>query len=129
MQFIQHVNLYWLTLELIIGVLVVVLLLRYSDKIIAWLKSKNWSTKTVLSGAAGLAAWVAFDPGIQGWLKTSLAAHPQLAAFIVLGSIALAKQSHSSSDAGTLATARAIKAAPDTPTVAQVDAADTTTVK
>ena len=62
-------------------------------------------------------------------LATTLAAHPQVASLIVLASVAIAKQSHSSSDAGTLATARAIRAAPDTPTVAQVDAADTTTVK
>jgi hypothetical protein len=91
------------------------------NRIAIWFRSKNWTTHTVIAGAVSLAIFIAADPAIQGWIKTTLAAHPQLASLIVLASIAVAKNSHSSSAAGTLATARVINAAPDTPTSAQVD--------
>lgn len=94
--------------------------------IVAWFKSKNWTTHTVIAGAILLAGTIAADPAIQDWIKTTLAAHPQLASLIVLASIAVAKNTHSSSPAGTLATANAIKYGPDSanaPTATQVDAA------
>ena len=93
--------------------------------LIAWAKSKNWTTHTVIAAAIGLAGLIAADPAIQDWIKTTLAAHPQLASLIVLASLAVAKNSHSSSDAGTLATARTITSSGDAPTAAQVDAATT----
>jgi hypothetical protein len=93
------------------------------NSIVAWAKSKNWTTHTVIAAAIGLAGLIAADPAIQDWIKTTLAAHPQIASLIVLASIAVAKNSHSSSPAGTLATARDINAAPNTPTSAEVDAA------
>ena len=91
--------------------------------IVAWFKSKNISTHVVIAGSIALAGIIATDPAIQDWIKTTLAAHPQIASLIVLASLAVAKNSHSSSAAGTLATARAITAAPDAPTASQVDAA------
>jgi len=94
--------------------------------IVAWIKSKNWKTHTVIVGAASLAITIASDSAIQDWIKTTLAAHPQLASLIVLASIAVAKQSHSSSDAGTLANANDIKFGPNAanaPTASEVDAA------
>ena len=93
--------------------------------LIAWAKSKNWTTHTVIAAAIGLAGLIAADPAIQDWIKTTLAAHPQLASLIVLASLAVAKNSHSSSPAGTLATARTITSSGDAPTAAQVDAATT----
>ena len=88
----------------------------------AWAKSKNWTTHAVIGTAIGLAGVIAADPAIQDWIKTTLAAHPQIASLIVLASLAVAKNSHSSSPAGTLATARVINDSPNAPTSAQVDA-------
>ena len=96
------------------------------NSISVWFRSKNWTTHTVIAGAITLAGLIAMDPAIQEWIKTTLAAHPQLASLIVLASIAVAKNAHSSSPAGTLATANAIKFGPDSanaPTATEVDAA------
>jgi hypothetical protein len=90
--------------------------------VISWFKSKNLTTHSVLAACASLAIVIASDPAIQEWIKATLAAHPQLASLIVLAAIAYAKQSHSSSSVGTLATARTIVASPDAPTSAEVDA-------
>lgn len=94
-------------------------------KLIAWFKSRNWSTHTVIAVAGSLALYIAADPAAQLWIKTTLAAHPQLASLIVLASLAIAKQTPSRSDAGVLAAARTINAAPDAPTASEVDAATT----
>jgi hypothetical protein len=94
------------------------------NTIIAWLRSKNITTKSVIAGAIGIAIWIAASPAAQEWIKTTLAAHPQLASLIVLASVAIAQQNHSSSPAGAMAQARDVVA--NNPlTVAQVDAADT----
>lgn len=93
------------------------------NSIAIWFRSKNWTTHTVIAGAVSLALVVASDPAIQDWIKVTLSLHPQLASLIVLASIAVAKNSHSSSPAGTLATARVINALPDAPTASEIDAA------
>ena len=96
--------------------------------LVAWFKSKNWTTHTVIGAAITLAGIIAMDPALQDWIKTTLAAHPQLASLIVLTSLAVAKNSHSSSAAGTLATANFIRSDKNpaiAPTAAEVDAAST----
>jgi hypothetical protein len=93
--------------------------------IAAWIKSKNLSTHAFIVAAVGLAGLIASDPAIQQWIKDTLSAHPSIASGIVVFALAIAKAWPSSSAAGTLATANYIKAQPDAPTAAQVDAATT----
>jgi|HubBroStandDraft_1064217.scaffolds.fasta_scaffold505971_2 hypothetical protein len=95
------------------------------NAILAWIKSKNISTHVIIVFASGLACTVAADPALQAWIKTALPNHPTLTSFIVLASIAWAKQSHSSSPAGTVANAKAILAQPNAPSAAQVESATT----
>jgi hypothetical protein len=93
------------------------------NEIIAWFKSKN-ITAHVLAGLAITAATViTSDQQVQQFLVAVLKAHPAAAADIVLAAGIIAKYTHSSSPAGTLATANEIKSQPDAPTAAQVDAA------
>jgi hypothetical protein len=68
---------------------------------------------------------VASDTQVQQFLVGILAQHPAAAAQGIALAVIIAKYTHSSSPAGTLATARDIKAGPGTPTAKQVDAADT----
>lgn len=92
---------------------------------IAWLKSKNVTTHTVGALCITLAGLITLDPQVRDFLLLLFKAHPALGSDIVLLAAIIAKYSHSSSPAGTLATARAIQSAPDAPTSAAVDAATT----
>lgn len=93
--------------------------------VIAWLRSKNITTHAVAGFLVVIATIITTDPQVQQLLIALLKAHPAIVADVVLVAGIIAKYSLSSSPAGTLATARDIKASPDTPTRAQVDAADT----
>jgi hypothetical protein len=91
--------------------------------IVAWFKSKNitaHSLAAILITAAGI---VTFDPQVQQFLVDLLKAHPVLASDIILFAGIVAKYTHSSSPAGTVANAKEILAQPDAPTSSQVDAA------
>jgi hypothetical protein len=92
---------------------------------VAWLRSKNITTHTVAALALAAAGAITFDPQVQQILVALLKGHPTLVADIVLIAGVIAKYSQSSSPSGTLANARAVKDAPNAPTSAQVDAADT----
>ena len=119
----QNMNLYWLIPEFLVVLLVVALIWRYADVIVAWLKSKNWTTHAVLALALPAAGIITFDPQAQQLLVDLLKSHPALAADIILLAGVIAKYSHSSSQAGTLANARNIEATKSIPS-AKIDAAD-----
>jgi hypothetical protein len=129
MQFIQHVNLYWLVFELLAGLAVIALVWRYFDVILAWLKSKNWTTHTVGAACISAAIYISASQQAQQFLLDLLKAHPALAADAILLATLIAKASRSSSPAGTMAAARAIRADGDQPTTKQVDEADTAITK
>ena len=93
------------------------------NSIAAWFRSKNITTHTVGAAVFGLAGIIATDRQVQQYVVQLFVAHPALAAQIIGGAVIIAKYSHSSSPAGTLATARAINDSPNAPTRAQVDAA------
>ena len=93
------------------------------NTIIAWLKSKNWTAHTVAGILIAGCGIIAADPQVQAFITSNLSAHPAAAAEIVSLAVIVAKYTHSSSPAGTLATARVITASPNAPTSAQVDAA------
>ena len=99
------------------------------NSFIAWFKSKNISTHTV--GGAIVAFAIAYDttPALRDYIGTLFTGYPvvvtkigELAANIVAGVTLWRNYSHSSSTAGTLATARVINDSPNAPTSAQVDA-------
>ena len=94
------------------------------NKFIAWLKSKNWTAHTVAAFCISAAIFISSDSQAQQFLLDLLKAHPALAADVILLAGLIAKYSHSSSPAGTLAGARAVMDEPNTPTPAQVNAAD-----
>ena len=95
------------------------------NTIISWFKSKNITAHMVFGLATATAAAITFDPQVQQFLVAVLKGHPALVADILLAAGVIAKYSHSSSPAGTLATARVINASPDAPTSTEVDAATT----
>jgi len=90
---------------------------------IAWLKSKNITTHTIAALGISAAGLITFDPQVQQFVLTLLKAHPALAGDIIILAGIVAKYSHSSSPAGTVANAKAIMALPNAPTAAQVDSA------
>jgi hypothetical protein len=96
----------------------------------AWFRSKNITTHTV--GAVIVAAAFAYDgsPALRDYIGTLFTGYPVVVTHLgvlaanIVGAVTLWRNySHSSSAAGTLATARTINALPDAPTSAQVDAA------
>ena len=102
------------------------------DQFVAWMRSKNITTHSV--GAAIVAAAFAYDrsPQLRDYIGTLLVGYPVvvtkigvLAANIVGGVILWRNYSHSSNAAGILACARTVNDGPNTPTTAQIDAADT----
>jgi hypothetical protein len=95
--------------------------------IVAWFKSKNITTHTV--GGAIVAFAIAYNttPALRDYIGTVFTGYPvvvtrigELAANIVLGVTLWRNYSHSSSAAGTLATARDIPPM----TSAEIDKAD-----
>jgi hypothetical protein len=95
------------------------------NTIIAWLKSKSYLSHSVAAFAILLAGLITTDPQVRDFITTIFQAHPALGADLVLLAGIIAKYSHSSSPAGTVATAREIVSAPNSPSIAKVDAADT----
>ena len=102
------------------------------NNFIAWLRSKNVTTHTI--GVAIITFAFAYDSyaPLRDYIGTIFTGYPvvvtrigELAANIVAGVTLWRNYSHSSSPAGTLATARTIQASPDAPTAAAVDAATT----
>ena len=91
--------------------------------IIAWFKSKNLNSHWIAAVVFGAAGIVAFDPSVQQFVTQLCGAHAGLAAEIIGAAVIIAKYSHSSSPAGTYATARVLTNAGQTPTSAEVDAA------
>lgn len=95
------------------------------NTIIAWFHSKSITSHSIAAGAIVLAGLITVDPQVRDFVTSLFQAHPTLGADIVLLAGLIAKYTHSSSPAGTMATSRAIITTPDAPTKAQVDAADT----
>jgi len=94
------------------------------NTISAWFRSKNITTHTIAIVVLSVAGFIAADPQAQALITQTLAAHPAAASEIVGLALIIAKYSHSSSPAGTVATSRNILANGNAPTAAQVDAAD-----
>lgn len=92
----------------------------------AWLKSKNITAHTVAGLAITGAGIITFDPAAQHFLIELLKAHPVAASDVILLAGIISKYSHSSSAAGTVATAQAIEASDNPPTQSAVEAAKVT---
>ena len=93
---------------------------------IAWFNSKNLNTHFLACVALAAAGIVATDPQVQHWIGQVCGAHVGLAAEIIGACVIAAKYSHSSSDAGTVANAKAImKETATAPTAKEIDAATT----
>lgn len=90
------------------------------NKITAWFESKNYNSHWIAAFVFGAAGIIATDRQVQQYVGQLCAAHPALAAQIIGGAVIIAKYSHSSSPAGTLATARDIPPM----TSAEIDKAD-----
>ena len=71
--------------------------------LIAWFKSKNITTHAIAAFCISAAVFITSDPQAQQYLLELLKAHPALATDIVLMAGLIAKYSHSSSSAGTVA--------------------------
>ena len=93
--------------------------------LIAWFKSKGWTAHAVFAACIAAAGIIGADTQVQQFLAGLFANHPAIAAQIIALAVIIAKYTHSSSAAGTLANARNIQASPDAPTASQVDAATT----
>jgi hypothetical protein len=98
----------------------------------AWLVSKNITTHTVGLGLFAFAVAYTSSPALRDQISTLFIGHPVVVTKIGIACSDIvilcgiwAKFSHSSSAAGTVANAAIIKASPDAPTAAQVDAAST----
>lgn len=77
-------------------------------RFVTWIKSKNWHTHAVLALALSVAGVVARDHQAQQFVINLFASHPAWASQIVLFAVVIAKYTHSSSPAGTVATATAL---------------------
>ena len=102
------------------------------DSFIAYVKSKNKTTHAFGAFIVSAAFAYTTSPALRDYIGTLLVGYPVivtkigvLAIDISAGVTLWRNYSHSSSPAGTLATAREIKSRPDAPTAAQVDAATT----
>lgn len=99
--------------------------MQFLNTIAAWFKSKNLTAHTICAFLIAAAGIIASDQQVQDFVVALFKAHPALGSEIVAVALIIAKYSHSSSPAGTVANARNILANGSAPTAKQVDAADT----
>jgi hypothetical protein len=91
--------------------------------LLAWLKSKNWSTHAIGISLASIATVIVSDQQAQQFLINLFNTHPAIATQIIALAGIIAAYKRSSSKAGTVAQANTIMASPNPPTASQVQAA------
>lgn len=94
-------------------------------RVSAWFLSKSWTSHTVAAALVTLAGILAFDLRAQQLVTALFKGHPEAASEIILVAGLIAKYTHSSSPAGTVAAAKVIVASADAPTASQIEAAST----
>src|ERR1017187_9760346 len=95
------------------------------DGLLAWLKSKNWTAHSIALLAIAAAGIITEDADVRNLLIDLFKNHPAIVTQIVAVAGIVLKYSHSSSAAGTVANAESVLAAPNPPTQAAVQAAQT----
>ena len=90
----------------------------------AWLRSKNWTAHTVAIAAVAAATAVTTDQQVRDFVLGIFQAHPKIGTGIITAAGIILKYSHSSSAAGTVATAENVMASPNAPSPAAVAAAN-----
>ena len=93
------------------------------EALLAFFRSKNITSHTVAAAVITLAGLIMSDEQVRDFVLSTFQAHPKIGTSIVALAGIVLKYSHSSSSAGTIATAEKIVAAPNPPTPAEVDAA------
>jgi len=93
--------------------------------IAAWFKGKNITAHSVAALAIAFATAYTSDQQFRDFVISMFQTHPKILADITLAVGIILKYSHSSSAAGTVATAQVIAASPNAPTPAAVEAAKT----
>jgi len=95
------------------------------DGLVAWFKSKNITAHSIAVFAIGFATLYTTDEQFRDFILSLVQSHPKIAADLSLLVGIILKYSHSSSSAGTVATAQAIEASANPPSRAAVQAAQT----
>jgi len=96
------------------------------DKLISWFRSKNITAHSIAVAAVALATLYTTDEQFRDFVISSFQNHPKILADLTFAVGIILKYSHSSSDAGTVATAEKVMASPNPPTPAAVEAAKVT---
>lgn len=94
----------------------------------AWFKGKNITAHSVAALAIAFATIYTSDQQFRDFILTLVKGHPKIAADLAMAVGIILKYSHSSSAAGTVATAEKVMAAPNPPTPAAIAAASPTPV-
>ena len=95
-------------------------------KIVAWFRSKNVTSHSIAVAAVAIATLYSTDDQFRNFVIALFQNHPKILADITLAVGIILKYMHSSSPAGTVASAQGVMDAPNPPTQAAVNAADTT---
>jgi hypothetical protein len=95
------------------------------NALVAWLRSKNWSTHAIVVSLGSFAVFITSDPQAQQFLVSMLKAHPAIATQIIVLAGIITTYKRSSSPAGTVAQGIIVAAGTNPPTAAQVNATTT----
>jgi hypothetical protein len=98
---------------------------NFIASITSWVRSKNITSHSVAVAAVAFATLYTTDDQFRNFVIAAFQNHPKILADITLAAGIILKYMHSSSPAGTVASAQVIEAAPNPPTRAAVNAADT----
>ena len=93
------------------------------NTILAWLKSKSWSTHSIAIVLASVATFITTDQQAQHFIVQMLKTHPAIATQIIAFAGIIVAYKHSQSPAGTVANAEQIMTSPNAPTSSQIEAA------
>jgi hypothetical protein len=93
------------------------------QEFLSWLRSKSITSHTIAVAAIAAATLITTDQQLRDFVLELFKAHPVIGTDIIALAGIILKYSHSSSPAGTVATATAILASPERPTAGEVLAA------
>ena len=96
-----------------------------ADGLAAWVRSKNITAHTIAVAAVAIATAITTDETVRSFLVGVFQQHPKIVSGVTGLAVIILKYGHSSSNAGVVANAQSILAAPNPPTEAAVQAAQT----
>ena len=93
------------------------------SKLIAWVRSKHWSAHAIFLTIFGIASIITADQHVRDFVLVTFKRWPDIGTWVIAAAGIITVYKNFASQAGTVASAQVIMAAPNPPTQAEITAA------